>query len=481
MTTTKILLIDTNTTPFNEASPMYPIGLDYLQGVLKKNGLRDAYILDLTRKGGALTSSELGERKNRSLNLILETLSQNHWDVVGLGLRNIDSTYPVGEGDPRLHYYLPDLLDYVNCVTKGAFRPTYTVLGGTAFSMMPQVFLEGQPDTCYGVTGPGESSFPGLVEELLGGGRPSKMRCNPVPKIGKLQNQKLIEKYLRIPSGESTFGIRTKIGCGQRCSYCPYPVINGDGQVLKDVDDVLDEISMLRNIIKKNGSKQPARLMFADDIFNRPLEHAKAILEGVLQSHAPMDSWHAYLDPMNIDDEFIELIFETNGWCQYSREAGPSKMSLRSFFFNFDMESGSTQMLKRLGKPYEIKDIMAALESFRRVKSRYEKRYDIHSIQFGFHILVGYPGEDKESIKETCDFINETKPSKIAFQLGVRVYPYTRLAKETKGSLWHKESDLIKPVFANMDKSELIDCLGKYLLPRYQMTKQKGNMILVSQ
>ena len=40
-----VLLIDTNTTPFNEAFPVYPIGLDYLQGALAESGpsLRGAH------------------------------------------------------------------------------------------------------------------------------------------------------------------------------------------------------------------------------------------------------------------------------------------------------------------------------------------------------------------------------------------------------------------------------------------------------
>ncbi len=44
-----ILLIDTNTTPFNEAFPVYPTGLDYLQGALKEKGMDEVHILDLTR------------------------------------------------------------------------------------------------------------------------------------------------------------------------------------------------------------------------------------------------------------------------------------------------------------------------------------------------------------------------------------------------------------------------------------------------
>jgi len=59
-----ILLIDTNTTPFNEAYPVYPIGLDYLQGALRQAGFSNTDILDLRQAG----------------------------DIIGIGIRNIDST-----------------------------------------------------------------------------------------------------------------------------------------------------------------------------------------------------------------------------------------------------------------------------------------------------------------------------------------------------------------------------------------------------
>ena len=66
----KILLIDTNTTPFNEAYPVYPIGIDYLRYQLHMDHQFETTILDLTRMGGPLTSTEFILRKKRSQELI---------------------------------------------------------------------------------------------------------------------------------------------------------------------------------------------------------------------------------------------------------------------------------------------------------------------------------------------------------------------------------------------------------------------------
>ncbi|MFC1814857.1 B12-binding domain-containing radical SAM protein [Thermodesulfobacteriota bacterium] len=471
-----ILLIDTNTTPFNEAFPVYPTGLDYLQGALKEKGMDEAHILDLTRMGGPLSSPNFKERKKKSLDLIKKTVSEGRWDIIGLSLRNIDSTYPVGDGDPGLHYYLPDLMDYIDCATGSSKAGTPIVLGGTGFTMAPEVLLKDRPDNCYGVIGPGESSFPGLVEKLLNGASAEAITRTCEPSIGKLQNRALIREYLSFPLSESTFGIRTKIGCGQHCGYCPYPIINGREQHFKKINIVLEELDLIRTINQQGDTPQPMQVMFADDIFNRPGGHAKDILKAMLDNGLILASWHAYLDPKNIDEEFMELVFQTNGW----RRPTNGKNSPRTFFFSIDIESGSATMLKHLQKPYTVSDLISAAEAFKRVAKRYKKRTDIAAINLGLHVLLGYPGECEETIKETCQLINAIKPAQIAFQLGVRVYPQTPLAQKTKGTLWHQELDLAKPVFATLAESDVLKWLDKHLNPRYCNLVQKGNMILIS-
>ena len=476
----KILLIDTNTTPFNEAFPVYPIGLDYIEGAIKKEGPYKTHILDLTRAGGPLSSPDFTQRKKKSLEIIKKILSGEHWDIIGLSLRNIDSTYPVGHGDPRLHYYLPDLLEYVDCVRACADKNAVIVLGGTAFSMMPEVFMERRRENGYGILGAAESSFPSVIGAVLAGEPVPRITRTATPGIGMLQNRSLIKKYMDMPVGESTFGIRTRLGCGQFCGYCPYPLISGPGQYLKGIDQVLEEIRLLRSVRREAGSGQPVRVMFADDIFNRPLAHAKEILRAMIEENEIPGSWHAYLDPKNIDEEFVELILRTNGWSRLVSAPASGGRSLRGYHFLFDIESGSSRMLKMIGKSFNMEDIMVSVNTFKKVARRFEEDPAVASVQFGFHVLLGYPGEDRESVKETCCLINELDPAHVQVQVGVRVYPKTRLAGETKGILWKTEEDLIKPLFADMNIHETLDWLKMYLHKRYTRIEQKGNMILIN-
>ena len=105
----------------------------------------------------------------------------------------------------------------------------------------------------------------------------------------------------------------------------------------------------------------------------------------------------------------------------------------RIIILPFDLDSGCDRTLRAIGKGYTAADIRRALAAFDNIKKRYHSRID--SISSVFHLLLGYPGEDEDSIRESCQLINETLPERLSFQLGVRVYPHTPLAEETRGQL----------------------------------------------
>lgn len=474
----RILLVDTNTTPFNEACPVYPTGLDYLRGALREEGLGSAQILDLTRSGGPLDSPDPSERQRRSLRLLRHTLERDAWDIVGLSLRNIDSTYPPGNGPLRLHYYLPGLLDYLRCACRHARPQTWIVLGGTAFSMMPEVFLRHAPERCCGVLGPGETAFARLIRSIQGGEAVSPLTRSTQDQIGTLGDTQLLGRYMHLPTGENTFGIRTKIGCSQHCSYCPYPFINGPGQTLKSPERVAEELALLRDVHCRSGSSRPLQVMFADDLFNRPQAHATAILETLLTRDLLPDSWHAYLDPGALDETFVEWIFRTRGWRRWER---PDRAGDAQFMaFSLDIESGSPRILQRLGKPYGPDEITNAVEAFRRVAAREARAAGLSRVSLGFHVLLGPPGECRETVAETCALIRRLRPDRVAFQVGVRIYPGTPLARETQGACWQDDSELEMPVFTGPNRALAVGWLEEELAEHYGRLYASGSMLLLA-
>lgn len=193
--------------------------------------------------------------------------------MIGLSLRNIDSTYPVQEGGAELHHYLPQLIAYLDCVQAAAAPDTHVLLGGTGFSMMPEAFLEGRPAAWHGLVGPAESALVGAVEAIAAGEPVARLeRAQGGEAMGRLQNRELLARYLELPIGEGTFGVRSKVGCGSACGYCPYPLINGPGQRLKDPRAVLEEIGLLAEV--HGGARYPCAscspMIFSTALWSTP-------------------------------------------------------------------------------------------------------------------------------------------------------------------------------------------------------------------
>jgi hypothetical protein len=113
---------------------------------------------------------------------------------------------------------------------------------------------------------------------------------------------------------------------------------------------------------------------------------------------------------------------------------------------------------------------------FDSVKKRYKQGGGI-TFSTVFYLLMGYLGEDEESVRESCQFLNEILPDWLSIQIGVRVYLHTPLAQRTRGILWHEPKDLLAPVFVPFDKAEIRNWLVKYLYPNYRIIDEVGNVI----
>jgi radical SAM superfamily enzyme YgiQ (UPF0313 family) len=466
---TNILLIDTNTSFFNLAFPVYPLGMDYLQSSLLDKGF-DVQILDLALATGFEIENQEEQRERKIQQVLAKTVGGKKWDIIGMGIRNVDSTYQWNSSHGGFNYYLPTIQRYLHWISSFNQDRSPIILGGSGFSIMPEEILDFFGDDYKGVVGPGERAFPEMVKGLLEGTVMKRLFSDPQPtEIGTLQNIDLLKAY-SVYSPRASIGIRTKNGCGRQCHYCPYPQISGYNLTTKPLPDILKEIRFVQHLGEKDPSNGFQAFMFTDDIFNFPLEHAKHVLRAMIEEDEIPESWNAYISPKEIDEEFIELVIESRGWNNLSKNSSSME---RTVIFPFDLDSGSDRMLKNMGKGFKLDDVYRSLQAFERVRQhlksvRMEKSY---------HFLLGYLGEDEESIRETCEFIKDTNPDKISLQVGIRIYPYTPLAQETKGILWKETQDLLKPTFIPVDRNEIIHWLVYYLSSDYILLAESGDMI----
>ena len=399
-----VLLVNANSCTL---AKIYPIGLDYLSSILKKEG----YLVE---------GLDLAVIKKSSWNHVLrEKISQNNYLAIGISIRNLNDEIPGGKN------YLPEIFQLIifirSLITQSKSR-SQIVLGGSGFSLMPQVILE-ETQADYGVVGEGEESLITLLKNLENG-------IKDLPKLWHKSTDISSKIYQRGSWGNfhhyfknsASGNLQTKRGCPMNCLYCEYPNIERKKFRFRKPELVADEFLQLERL----GFP---RIYIIDATFNNPLSQAKEILRAFKRAKTKKP-WTAFLNPRFLDQEFFELVKETNG-----------EMPLK-----FTIESGSDLILQNLQKSFRQSDIKRAAAFCRKNK-----------IAFSFTMLFGGPGETKGTVAETCQLIKELSPSYVSSSIGIFIHPRTPLAKMTKGTLWKNEKDFFDPILYPCQNEQIIE------------------------
>jgi radical SAM PhpK family P-methyltransferase len=162
---------------------------------------------------------------------------------------------------------------------------------------------------------------------------------------------------------------RTAKSCPFNCAFCGFPGRAGD-YTYTNLNFVEHEFNSLRDI----GSV--STITFIDDTFNVPKSRFKAICRLMIERNYGF-KWHSFYRSDHGDEETIALM----------AEAGCEGVFL-------GIESGSDRILAAMNKGARRKHYFAAIEQFRKV-----------GITTYGSFIIGYPGEDQESVNETREFI----------------------------------------------------------------------------
>jgi len=100
-------------------------------------------------------------------------------------------------------------------------------------------------------------------------------------------------------------------------------------------------------------------------------------------------------------------------------------------------ESGDNDMLQAMNKRFDTDDIRRA--------SQILADYGIRRMGF---LMLGGPGETRESVVRSFDFVESLNLDALKITRGIRIYPYTRLAKiAVEEGLIDAGDDLLFPRF----------------------------------
>jgi radical SAM superfamily enzyme YgiQ (UPF0313 family) len=395
----RILLISANRErmPY----PVAPLGLAYIAGALRSGG-HDVRAIDLC----------FSEVIERDLTKIIKDFSP---DVIGISLRNLDNlTYP-----PSISY-LPELEETIKIVRQHTAAPI--VMGGSGFSVAPLPLMQ-RLDVDFGVVGEGEKSMRELVERLeqdtpphgipgvLIKGKDEFPPHQPLEPFGAPDRGVLdTAAYLR---DGGMANIQTKRGCPFNCIYCTYPLLEGKRVRVREVGEVVRELKVLQ---AEHGVDY---IYFVDDIFNYPPDYTEALLREMIAQGVRMQ-WTAFVNPRFLPPEITALMAQAG--CQ-GVELG--------------IDSGSSKILSSYGKGFEVEDIINASQHCREA-----------DLNFALYLLLGGPGEDEATLRDTFDLMDRLDPTAVIIMQGIRIYPHTPLQEmSVRERVISKDDDLLEPRF----------------------------------
>ncbi|MBW2243798.1 MAG: radical SAM protein [Deltaproteobacteria bacterium] len=382
----RILFLSTNRFRIEMVQPM-PIGLACVIGTVdeQKHAIE---VLDLMFE----------EDPCAELTAVLDDFQP---DLVAVSIRNTDNFSHL---EPQ--YFLPEAKTMVDLCRSSS--KAKIVIGGAAFTTLPlEIFDYLEPD--FGIAGEGEVSFPRFLECLEEGSgwgevpglvwrERSEVRANAPGLVEDWSELGLprrdlfdLEKYAEV-GGASNIVISQ--GCPMRCFYCDDPQRLGRKQRRKSIDRIIEELEA----ISREGNS--LSIFFTAPIFNSPPSNAKKVCRAIIERGLKI-RWTAMIHPAFLDDELAELM----------KDAGCLVVSLAA-------DSCSDKMLESLRKDITVAQLETAIALLEK-----------HGVLYVITVLFGGPGEDRETIDETLDFLREKNPLMVMFALGIRILPHTAMAE----------------------------------------------------
>lgn len=166
--------------------------------------------------------------------------------------------------------------------------------------------------------------------------------------------------------------LRASISCPFSCSFCAFPEHAGKYQVVsaEDIEKELDAI-------ERKGTVKS--VFFVDDTLNVPKERFVDMLKLMIRKKYSFN-WYSHYRCQFATEEIVKLM----------KDSGCEGVFL-------GIESGSNKILQNMNKKVTTEQLKEGI--------RILNKYGI-MIQASF--IIGFPGETKETIQETIDFINNT-------------------------------------------------------------------------
>jgi anaerobic magnesium-protoporphyrin IX monomethyl ester cyclase len=207
-----------------------------------------------------------------------------------------------------------------------------------------------------------------------------------------------LDEYLGLPENKGrACSIMTSRGCPHKCIYCSGSNFWHRKWRPRSPENVLDEIEWVYKDLNVRN------ILFFDDNFTVNKERAIKICEGIIERGLNI-KWVAESHVSHINRELLE----------WMKKSG-------CYRIDFGVESGSPRILKTVQKKQTVEQIEEAF------KLTHEA-----GIKPRAYLMVGNPGEDEETIKETAAFMKKIKPWDTLGAHPLLVLPSTKVYEMAK-------------------------------------------------
>ena len=176
--------------------------------------------------------------------------------------------------------------------------------------------------------------------------------------------------------------LKVQDGCDYKCSFCTIPLARGKSRsnsienVVKNVKEIISngikEIVLTGINLGDFGKRQSDSFVTNEDFL------------GLIKTLDKIDGVERYrvssIEPNLLTDEVISFISKSNEFVPH---------------FHIPLQSGSDQILKKMRRRYKTDLYESRVELIRKL---------MPNASIGVDVIVGFPGETDEDVKQTIDF-----------------------------------------------------------------------------
>ena len=357
--------------------PLPPTDLMYLAAIAEREGL-EAKIKDYSQSGNL--EQDLREFKADYLVVNIATPSLEH---------DLDAIRKAKKINPEI----------------------ITIAKGAAFLTLGEKILAEHEFLDFGILGEAEETLKEILEEqektrILGiyykengnvkftGNRAfiEDLDSLPFPARHLVDNS----IYRRPDNNKVQATIKVERGCPFHCFFCLATPVSGAKVRRRSVENIVAEI---RECVEKYNIRN---FLFWSDIFNLDKKWTMDLCQAIIDSGLKI-TWSANTRADTADLEMAKMMYKSG--CR---------------LVSIGVESGSQEMLEKMGKNITLNDVRRTVKVFKQAKIR------IYN-----YFVIGLPWETEETVEETIKFAIELNSDFISFYTatplpGSRFYDYAK-------------------------------------------------------